>query len=589
MTAPATTAKSDDITSSTTWSISSSEGASTHSEDVVEGYSSSRVGYVEPWVRDELKQAKVCKFSSFLKALLKRCAADDAGSDPSSLLRLCLEAALPLSRDEEINESLEKYLSNVSLSRLEKKKIKGMRNPSAARPLFFTNDPSPISSPHGNRSTRVPDILLLDLANARSALSVPQAENWDTVAKVAGNTAAKRTPPEWRHILLAAEFKKHRDHLSFERISDDYRIQDEPPLVPAPVTTDDGPIHPGSAPVTPSSPAAMRYSPEAEGPQCPSPSEQTAMYALEMFLPHRSHIINMTVIGRELFLWWYDREGIICSTGLDFVKDLPWYIVLLITFQRLDNQGWGILPLITQPCQIIPRVNPPGDLLFVLGNVRRSVYCLRGQGNAIYDVTPVAPDTRQFVAKLGWPATSRTSEVQMYEEIRKEVDKLDKDDMDRIDIEGHVADLVAYRRMPEYETRFIRDDVGISSTCNRQLTIAIFPKLRPIHTITDGDQLIRVLWDVIRNRALWRHGICHRDISDGNIMVFWDNGTPIGVLIDFDLATLIASDNTGSVNWERAGTLPFMALELLAASARQDAGVIHRFAHDLESTFWVFA
>jgi serine/threonine protein kinase len=66
---------------------------------------------------------------------------------------------------------------------------------------------------------------------------------------------------------------------------------------------------------------------------------------------------------------------------------------------------------------------------------------------------------------------------------------------------------------------------------------------------------------------LWNNSICHRDISEGNLMAYYVGKeddpeiTVHGVLIDFDLA--IEKGNNNKHAKERTGTWPFMAIDLL--------------------------
>ncbi|KIM43121.1 hypothetical protein M413DRAFT_51582, partial [Hebeloma cylindrosporum] len=83
---------------------------------------------------------------------------------------------------------------------------------------------------------------------------------------------------------------------------------------------------------------------------------------------------------------------------------------------------------------------------------------------------------------------------------------------------------------------------------------------------------------------LWKGGIQHGDISVSNLM--HRNGT--GVLNDFDLARLATPDNPYHRGYDRTGTTPFLALELLTPDG-QGGKVERRYRHDLESFFWVLA
>lgn len=63
-----------------------------------------------------------------------------------------------------------------------------------------------------------------------------------------------------------------------------------------------------------------------------------------------------------------------------------------------------------------------------------------------------------------------------------------------------------------------------------------------------------------------------------------DSGVVVGVLNDYDLASLRSSANP--LGNERTGTIPFMAIDLLSKNG-QDGRVEHLYRHDMESFIWV--
>ena len=76
----------------------------------------------------------------------------------------------------------------------------------------------------------------------------------------------------------------------------------------------------------------------------------------------------------------------------------------------------------------------------------------------------------------------------------------------------------------------------------------------------------------------------HRDISHSNVMYrTLQNGKVVGVLNDFDLASVVSEENPKILTSTRhIGTKPFMAIDLLS-----DEPVTHLYRHDLESLLWV--
>lgn len=85
--------------------------------------------------------------------------------------------------------------------------------------------------------------------------------------------------------------------------------------------------------------------------------------------------------------------------------------------------------------------------------------------------------------------------------------------------------------------------------------------------------------------GLWKGGVHHRDISAANLMYYWLEGKAIGVVNDFDLATLAGCER--KFGDERTGTIPFMAMELLQKEG-QGGTLLHRYGHEIESFIWVF-
>ncbi|KAI9460388.1 hypothetical protein HD554DRAFT_2133436 [Boletus coccyginus] len=109
-----------------------------------------------------------------------------------------------------------------------------------------------------------------------------------------------------------------------------------------------------------------------------------------------------------------------------------------------------------------------------------------------------------------------------------------------------------------------------------------FQELMPITKLV-GDQFLSCWWDTVKSHfVLWKNGIYHRDISVANLMYKVEGGRVAGVLVDFDLATIVDSV-TGN---ERTGTIPFMALHL-SRNRGLACEIKHFYAYDAESFIWV--
>jgi hypothetical protein len=48
------------------------------------------------------------------------------------------------------------------------------------------------------------------------------------------------------------------------------------------------------------------------------------------------------------YVWWYDNEGVIQSYGINFIEDMPHFLVLLLCFDRFSAKDWGIVSEFTQ-------------------------------------------------------------------------------------------------------------------------------------------------------------------------------------------------------------------------------------------------
>lgn len=77
-------------------------------------------------------------------------------------------------------------------------------------------------------------------------------------------------------------------------------------------------------------------------------SDHARTHALGLIIDGK-HVITMTYTsdssdfsGSILYLFRFDHQGIILSSGLDFILDFPRFLVLLFAMQRLQNHHWGI-------------------------------------------------------------------------------------------------------------------------------------------------------------------------------------------------------------------------------------------------------
>ncbi|TRM56476.1 hypothetical protein BD626DRAFT_519689 [Schizophyllum amplum] len=147
-----------------------------------------------------------------------------------------------------------------------------------------------------------------------------------------------------------------------------------------------------------------------------------------------------------------------------------------------------------------------------------------------------------------------------------------------------------------YATTALRDILKESS--ERCAILSLIPQLelrrlvlkpyaQPLKHFSSKEELLSVLRDSIQ--AHWDlydwHDVLHCDISDNNVMMHVQQGSPLrrGLLIDLDCAIVVKGERRVGPIGRRAGTLPYMACDIVQYSDR----VAHGPWHDLESFLYV--
>ncbi|KDR79224.1 hypothetical protein GALMADRAFT_223463 [Galerina marginata CBS 339.88] len=72
---------------------------------------------------------------------------------------------------------------------------------------------------------------------------------------------------------------------------------------------------------------------------------QCASYALEMmsYSAGVHHAINLLFTDDYIWIWYYDRQGILQSDGLSIFWNFPRFLVLLFALQRFTLEDWGVI------------------------------------------------------------------------------------------------------------------------------------------------------------------------------------------------------------------------------------------------------
>ncbi|KAH7888350.1 hypothetical protein F5I97DRAFT_684837 [Phlebopus sp. FC_14] len=270
---------------------------------------------------------------------------------------------------------------------------------------------------------------------------------------------------------------------------------------------------------------------------------QAGGYAAEMFAAHagRQHVIGLIVINDLLYVWRYDRQGAIQCSAINFMLDLPRFLVLLSAMQRFDNCSWGLNPKIdpefgprpeSRTIQLANGSHKQMNVTLQLSSEERIThYGLNGRATNVFPATGKDPNySSDIIVKVFWGEKSRESEPEILD--------IAQDEQNGKDVKCHIPELPCYEELPDTSTGEIRGRLGLDSSGERTLYVLVFRKLRPI-TELYGDEFLRAFWVTVRcHLVLWQNGVYHRDVSPSNLMYYRDDvGNVVGVLNDFDLAS----------------------------------------------------
>jgi hypothetical protein len=252
-------------------------------------------------------------------------------------------------------------------------------------------------------------------------------------------------------------------------------------------------------------------------------------------------------VGTAFTIWWIDREGILETEPIDYVDDLPTFLVLLLAMQNFDSRGWGIPPgfptvpksnqkvemcfdkrvdellegegsVTTEACAIIP----------VWTTCLHQSFQLRGRATGVYGATRNS-DQKSYVLKISHPETARVPEARIIRiaESRKP-DRPFGEGKSTFDLKNHLPKVLCSKDVDESNTNIIRRAVGV---CNdddpddpprsRVLRLTVLEQLQPITSLCKEAHVndfmlcwldITICTSFIEYQATITEGIC-RSIS----------------------------------------------------------------------------
>ncbi|KAG1803660.1 uncharacterized protein HD556DRAFT_1437417 [Suillus plorans] len=610
-----------------------------------------KVNDIHPWIRSEVENCVECPVDEMLQELLYRCVdRSNPLPDKPTLLIDCLKAVLPICNSGKEARAIKKNLgavskkrveekmykpfiqaSNVALNRLSKLHVPGLVCSKAhddEKIQFHRNNPKH----QGETSTCKPDIVIVSHASAKKVRKRLGQAYEDEVLEKPTNQL------RWTDVRSTVEFicKGPRTGISKPPATYAVKAYDVPEAkryMKYPRQTKVTAEQTGSIP---SSGAAMcsgqtlyarGHSKQSEPlnnkkrgssqsldghrskrfkvdeQELPELTLQNGLYTAELFAAHiaRQSVITYVVKNDMIYLWYFDRQGAIQCSGINFVQDLPRFMVLLLSIQRMPFVEWGYNQVFEPEHEPLGEILVPDkdigevDLAFNLKSDDCTTHFgVRGRATTIFPVrseklsalvpklahhNPYNP-TNELVVKLYWPEEERESEGEILQKVY-EVAKEDKEGK----VKYHVPEMVWSHKFEDTSTANIRRALGLKDAerGRRILYIIVFRKLEPITNLS-GKQFLTAWWHtVVCHYALWGNKVYHRDISPSNLMVYKTSDDQyIGVLNDFDLS--LTQDSP--LGQELMGTAPFMANELLTEKA-MEGQVEHLYQHDAESFIWV--
>ncbi|KAG2028775.1 hypothetical protein BDR03DRAFT_1063570 [Suillus americanus] len=323
-------------------STPNSRGASAVSENI--GVLGAKVKKVRPWIQRDIEQVKQCEADAMLQALLQRASSTPETKQPE-LLQKCLKAAsTALIKSSEVELALNEYVhpgaenkfhspfiraTDIALACLEEIKVDGMRAPVPAVDMIY------------DETRKKKRKVQMDT----NATAKPKNLPWKDILaciefkrKTPGRT--KGINPQPPSYTLTGYVPTKPEYLQV----DDLRAEDPTPgpsQAPAAQPASDTALL--SSGLSAAKPSKRSSSPKPDTDADLDVTVQTGLYAAEMFASNLgvNHLLNIIAIDDIIWIWYYDRQGIVQCSGINFVQDLPRFMVLLYALQRLDLHDWG--------------------------------------------------------------------------------------------------------------------------------------------------------------------------------------------------------------------------------------------------------
>jgi hypothetical protein len=243
-----------------------------------------------------------------------------------------------------------------------------------------------------------------------------------------------------------------------------------------------------------------------------------------------------------MWIWHFDRQGIIYSRGMSFIKELPRFLVLLFAFQRFCLEDWGVISILnpnaTHAHEATTDVTSTGTkrrsprsgnraanareqrkektfkidinlsqlqqpqcfltdkLESVSLDLERFLspepHCIAGRATAVIEATGRAKSAvLPMVCKLYHPEIQRRHEGAVMQTVRLIAQR------EAPDMLKHLPTVYFYGDLPRFTTNRIRSIIGVSWKGHRTTRLIGLKKLQEITTLTCGLKFTKAWLDVV--------------------------------------------------------------------------------------------
>jgi hypothetical protein len=242
-------------------------------------------------------------------------------------------------------------------------------------------------------------------------------------------------------------------------------------------------------------------------------------------------LAHILVSGQKLYLWWYDKQHCFQSKGINFFESLPHFVVLIVLFQRLESQHWGLADqllgisevapvVVPSVAPVVPSASTPrrsgrfkktapaqiaetavkrisiqiGDHSFeFMLDALKTDFVLFGRSTSTVEAINLS-DRKKCHLKFSWQESCRPREAVVIQKAREIGAKGG--------VLGNLPHLVAHAEFDLASTAKLTEQLGFDKDANevkgsRTLCILAFDILEPI-TSLQGKAFWKAYWEIIK-------------------------------------------------------------------------------------------